>query len=62
LDPKVTVKPLTGQIDDLINEARNAPTPKSECWWTTLTKRSAEELTDYLREMVSADAISPRRN
>ena len=51
IDPKVTVKPLTGQIDDLINEARKRADAKERVLVTTLTKRSAEELTDYLREI-----------
>jgi excinuclease ABC subunit B len=51
IDPKVTVKPLKGQIDDLINEARKRADAKERVLVTTLTKRSAEELTDYLREI-----------
>src|SRR5437016_2921179 len=51
VDPKVTVKPLTGQIDDLINEARKRADAKERVLVTTLTKRTAEELTDYLREI-----------
>ena len=51
IDPKVTVKPLTGQIDDLINEARKRADAKERVLVTTLTKRTAEELTDYLREI-----------
>jgi excinuclease ABC subunit B len=51
IDPKVTVKPLAGQIDDLINEARKRADAKERVLVTTLTKRSAEELTDYLREI-----------
>ncbi|MEI7730025.1 MAG: excinuclease ABC subunit UvrB [Verrucomicrobiota bacterium] len=49
VDPKVTVKPLTGQIDDLIEEARKRVELKERVLVTTLTKRTAEELTDYLR-------------
>src|SRR5581483_26067 len=49
LDPKVTVKPLKGQIDDLIEEARKRADKKERVLVTTLTKRTAEELTDYLR-------------
>jgi excinuclease ABC subunit B len=49
VDPKVTVKPLQGQIDDLIEEARQRADKKERCLVTTLTKRTAEELTDYLR-------------
>jgi excinuclease ABC subunit B len=51
IDPKVTIKPLTGQIDDLINESRKRVDAKERVLVTTLTKRSAEELTDYLREI-----------
>jgi excinuclease ABC subunit B len=51
IDPKITVKPLKGQIDDLINEARKRGDAKERVLVTTLTKRTAEELTDYLREI-----------
>ncbi len=51
VDPKVTVKPLKGQIDDLINEARKRADKKERVLVTTLTKRTAEELTDYLRDI-----------
>jgi len=51
VDPKVTVKPLAGQIDDLINECRKRADQKERVLVTTLTKRTAEELTDYLREI-----------
>jgi len=51
VDPKVTVKPLGGQIDDLINECRKRADLKERVLVTTLTKRTAEELTDYLREI-----------
>src|SRR5262245_22944773 len=51
IDPKITVKPLSGQIDDLINEARQRADTKERVLVTTLTKRTAEELTDYLREI-----------
>ena len=50
-DPKVTVKPLTGQIDDLIDESRRRADAKERVLVTTLTKRTAEELTDYLRDI-----------
>jgi excinuclease ABC subunit B len=49
VDPKVTVKPLKGQIDDLIDECRRRADSKERVLVTTLTKRTAEELTDYLR-------------
>jgi excinuclease ABC subunit B len=51
LDPVVTLKPLKGQIDDLINEARVRVERKERVLVTTLTKRTAEELTDYLRDI-----------
>jgi excinuclease ABC subunit B len=51
IDPKVTVKPLKGQIDDLIEEARKRVEQKERVLVTTLTKRTAEELTDYLRDI-----------
>jgi excinuclease ABC subunit B len=51
IDPKITIKPLKGQIDDLINEARKRSDSKERVLVTTLTKRTAEELTDYLREI-----------
>ena len=51
IDPKVTLKPLKGQIDDLINEARLRVEKKERVLVTTLTKRTAEELTDYLRDV-----------
>jgi excinuclease ABC subunit B len=51
VDPKVTVKPLQGQIDDLINEARKRVEARERVLVTTLTKRTAEELTDYLRDI-----------
>jgi excinuclease ABC subunit B len=51
IDPKITVKPLKGQIDDLINEARKRSDAKERVLVTTLTKRTAEDLTDYLRDI-----------
>jgi excinuclease ABC subunit B len=49
VDPKVTLKPLRGQIDDLIEEARKRVEARERVLVTTLTKRTAEELTEYLR-------------
>jgi excinuclease ABC subunit B len=49
VDPEVIVKPLAGQVDDLIEEARIRVERKERVLVTTLTKRTAEELTDYLR-------------
>src|SRR6266576_3276664 len=51
IDPNVTVKPLRGQIDDLIEAARKRVEQKERVLVTTLTKRTAEELTDYLRDI-----------
>jgi excinuclease ABC subunit B len=51
VDPTVTLKPLKGQIDDLIHEARKRVEAKQRVLVTTLTKRTAEELTDYLRDI-----------
>jgi len=51
VDPRVTVKPLAGQIDDLIDQCRKRADAKERILVTTLTKRTAEELTDYLREI-----------
>src|ERR1039458_714084 len=51
IDPKVTVNPLKGQIDDLMEEVRARAEKKERTLVTTLTKRSAEELTDYLRDL-----------
>jgi excinuclease ABC subunit B len=48
VDPKVTVKPLKGQIDDLLEEVRRRSEKKERTLVSTLTKRTAEELTDYL--------------
>jgi excinuclease ABC subunit B len=51
IDPKITIKPLKGQIDDLIEEVRKRADSKERILVTTLTKRTAEELTDYLRDI-----------
>ena len=51
IDPTITLKPLKGQIDDLIDEARKRVDLKERVLVTTLTKRTAEELTDYLRDI-----------
>ena len=51
IDPKITIKPLKGQIDDLMEEARKRSDKKERTLVTTLTKRTAEELTDYLRDI-----------
>ena len=51
LDPTVEIKPTTGQIDDLLEQIRLRADKGERSLVTTLTKRMAEELTDYLREM-----------
>ena len=51
IDPRVTIKPLKGQIDDLMEEVRQRSAKKERTLVTTLTKRTAEELTDYLRDI-----------
>ncbi|WBT09911.1 excinuclease ABC subunit UvrB [Corynebacterium sp. SCR221107] len=48
VDPKVTVKPTKGQIDDLIHEIRERTAKQERVLVTTLTKKMAEDLTDYL--------------
>ena len=50
LDPPVTVKPTKGQIDDLLSEIRTVTKDGGRVLVTTLTKRMAESLTDYLKE------------
>ena len=50
LDPEITIKPTKGQIDDLLSEIRTVVADKGRVLITTLTKRMAEELTDYLKE------------
>ncbi len=51
VDPPISVRPLKGQIDDLLEEVRKRVELKERVLVTTLTKRSAEELTDYLRDI-----------
>ncbi len=51
LDPTIEVKPTQGQIDDLLEQIRERVDRGERCLVTTLTKRMAEELDDYLREM-----------
>ena len=51
VDPKVVVKPTKGQIDDLIGEIRKRADADERVLVTTLTKKMAEDLTDYLLEM-----------
>jgi len=50
LDPPITVKPTEGQIDDLLGEINKTVREKNKVLVTTLTKKMAEDLTDYLRD------------
>jgi excinuclease ABC subunit B len=50
-DPQVTVRPAGGQVDDLLSEVRNCAANDERVLVTTLTKRMAEELTDYYSEL-----------
>lgn len=51
LEPTIEIKPSKGQIDDLIHEIKVRVGREERCLVTTLTKKMAEELADYLREM-----------
>ena len=51
LDPEVEVRPVEGQIDDLLGEINKEIAKKNKILVTTLTKRMAEDLTDYMREV-----------
>ena len=51
LDPTIEVKPTEGQIDDLLQQIKKRVDQHERCLVTTLTKRMAEELADYLSEM-----------
>ena len=51
LDPEIEVRPVEGQIDDLIGEVNKEIAKKNKILITTLTKRMAEDLTDYMREV-----------
>lgn len=51
LDPEVTIRPIDGQIDDLIGEIRSRIEKRERVLVTTLTKRMAEDLTTYLEEL-----------
>lgn len=51
LDPEITVRPVEGQIDDLISEVNKETANHNKILITTLTKRMAEDLTDYMREV-----------
>ncbi len=51
IDPEIAVRPIRGQIDDLIGEVRTVTARGHRILVTTLTKRMAEDLTDYLAEV-----------
>lgn len=51
LDPEISVRPIEGQIDDLISEINKEVEKKNKVLVTTLTKRMAEDLTDYMRDV-----------
>ncbi len=51
LDPKIDVRPVQGQIDDLISEVNKETAKKNKVLITTLTKRMAEDLTAYMQEV-----------
>lgn len=51
LDPRVEVRPVEGQIDDLVGEVNKEVEKHNKVLITTLTKRMAEDLTDYMREI-----------
>jgi len=51
LDPVITLKPIEGQIDDLINEIHERAAKDERVLITTLTKKMSEDLTDYLKEI-----------
>jgi excinuclease ABC subunit B len=51
VDPEITVRPVRGQVDDLIGETRTTVDRGYRVLVTTLTKKMAEDLTDYLREL-----------
>lgn len=51
LDPEISVRPVEGQIDDLISEIHKEVEKKNKVLVTTLTKRMAEDLTDYMRDV-----------
>jgi len=51
LDPPIEVRPVAGQVDDLVGEIRKETKNHNKVLVTTLTKKMAEDLTDYLREI-----------
>lgn len=51
LDPEISVRPVQGQIDDLVSEINREVEKKNKVLVTTLTKRMAEDLTDYMKDV-----------
>jgi excinuclease ABC subunit B len=51
LDPKITIKPLKGMVDDVLEQIRARTDRRERVLVTTLTKRTAEDLSDYLRDL-----------
>lgn len=51
LDPPITIRPVEGQVDDLIAEIRDTVAKQQRVLVTTLTKRMSEDLTEYLKEL-----------
>ena len=62
LDPIVEVRPTTGQVDDLLGEIRDRAKKQQRVLVTTLTKRMAEDLTDYLAENGCGCVICTRKS
>ena len=58
LDPRVEVRPVEGQIDDLVGEVNKEIKAKHKVLITTLTKRMAEDLTDYMKDAGHSGAVS----
>ena len=62
LDPKITVRPLKNQIDETIELCRRRIETGERVLVTTLTKRTAEDLADYLRDVGLEGSLSPQRH
>ena len=60
LDPEISVRPVEGQIDDLVSEVNKEVEGHNKVLITTLTKRMAEDLTDYMRDVGIRVNISTR--
>ena len=58
LDPEVMVRPVEGQIDDLVGEINKETVKHNKVLVTTLTKRMAEDLTDYLKEVLQSVEVA----